>query len=646
MLLSHLSHAIRQSIYGEYLGTHSMSIAMLRQTCKDVRFEIDNIPEYSRYGNVGLMFTKQVSVEKLHGCRIVDIESAVCRIEPQNIDAYHWDALFANAVQSGHLEDVGRLLDTYVYPTSVIFPCTCAFPYTMGTNSSEPRLCHIDSFAKLVSKCDAETIQNYCGRLFCDCARQRFLCGAIRQSLYGVLDACAKSLNHLCRNSTFFGMGDIARAVGASGDVGTKNYIVAKVKMMDHLSFYSRCFNEAASKNHVALMKSIDNIDFPQGTTHRSALHSAIISDSIDAIRYLQNSLSPSSFWTWLLSAATVGNSSFFQEVLALRSDPLSKEWHTKFARDVEADKSLSCAFNRSDDDFCFFLNLYMTNFASVLLVTSDNLGTSRVRDYKILAYILTWSKKQITPSRMTLLLQSMCQYFVAKKRELHLDALHYLLQQHPFRVDVANVLIGPLLSCLSWRSLSHEEAVEMTRLALTDEAYDWVTQHFGVNVTAKDASEFLYKLPNWPTATSLKMRKNYFRRCLFLGATFKPGLNLGMDVLSISMGIPYKPPAVGRVRIMATYILSNCLFDVVQKFLDGVDQNMLDSGSWREALKKQCLAANNASFVRSASTGCFKKELAWSTLTAGNTRLYHYVCESSGVAPIDLRSIPNLVYD
>lgn len=643
-LLSRLAPGIRRTIYKDYLGARSMSIALLRQTCADVRSEIDHASTLRWNGETRPIFEKRVDTRKLDGCSMGVIESAVGPFNTCNVDVNHWDDLFCNAVEIENLSDVDRLLDIFVYPMSEIFRCGSLSTWFDASDDGLPRTHSFDLFVYLVSKCDRETIQHYHTRLPCECARQRFVCSAIKQCLFGLLDALSKYLEDTLIYQNILGSMTrlLARAVGSSGSKKMLEYIVRLLNPDHHAAYYSCCYITAAGSNHVSLLHAITFDQNACKVAFVCALSNACM-DTIQHIQHLLDSPIPSNLIRRFLAAtARTGNSAAFQLVLSLQADPSATEWHSSFGNDFEGVYSLSRAFERSAQDFFFFLDLYSNHFASLLVPPV----TTEIGESKTWTFILRHSK-HLSASRLNVLLKNIPKYMCVDERELYLDTLHFLLQHHKFARDLVNVVIEPFLSCLVSRPLSVNEVIEMALMTYTDEAFDWVKEHFEVAISAQEATEFLVRVYDQSVDDNFELHANYVVRCLKLGAKLEPGRSIVGDIVSMQMGIPFQPPKnVGPDYL--TQIFGHAIqydgLDVIKMLVTGFESTQLQN--LQNKLEKACCATTNGGLRRSKYSGCFTMVDMPSLLAEGQLRLYHYACKLCGVVPVDPKCLDDLVLE
>lgn len=651
-LLQRLSHAVRLCIFQDYLGNCSMSIALLRQTCHEIRSEIDSVVKSTWDGGSEPSFERQVDGGKLDGCTMAMIESAVGRIDARTIDVHHWDALFKNAVEHEHLDDIDRLLCMFVFPTSSIFSCFTGSLRILHDIGGGTNKHYLDAFVRLISKCDKKRMHHFYLRLPCDCIRRDFLHSAIGQSMFAILEAVPEARLYIAsvspkktRDDTF--VKSIAQAVGSSGNAEMLRYIVDLLNPSEHKLFYKLCFVAAAGANHVSLLKCID----ADQTDRDSAFFQALSYDCQETLQYLSyTSLSSDMVCNCLLQAARTGNSAAFRRVLSLQSDPLSKQWHAAFAQYLDGIHSLTTALQRSDEDFAFFMELYCTHFPSLLVAHCVRMlpvfgsAPSRSPDAKKISTLTTILRRcSHLAASINSLQQNVLKFMDAKPREVYLDVLHFLLQSDRFELDLANDTMQSLLPCLVSHPLNMEEAEEMARLAFTNEAFDWVTEHFGIYITGEDATKFLNHLSDWPLHTHhYDLHANYFGRCLKLGATFQFGCNGVVDMISVWMGIPLpKNLDFARVFGILGKVVNTGRLDFVKKFVALLLTAQIPPQLYQINLRLAISMHGDVSLVRSSTTGCFKKKVH-NAFSAGHMRLYHYVCELLGVQPEDVLNIPS----
>lgn len=646
-LLYRLSHAVRRDIFQDYLGNGSMSIALLRQTCSDIRSEIDNACRTVRYGDFEPCFERQVNHKKLDGCTLAVIESAVGRIEAKNIDVYHWDALFQNAVRHEHWNDIDRLLDIFVFPSSSIFPCMTG-SMSMLHALGDARTKQVDSFVQVISKCDNQKIQHHFARLPCNCIRKDFVYSAIRQSLFTVLYAIPSVESYI--STPNFYRGDtwthpIGEAVGFSGNAEMLNYIVGILNPVELETFYTSCFVAAAGVNHVSLLRLLD---VSQQVRH-TAFVGAVVRDCKDVVQHLLYTPLPARvISSCLLFAARAGNSTAFRFVLSLQEDASSTEWRELLSgKLLSGTQSLAAAWERSPEDLAFFMDFYRAHLPSLLAPKNTDMPLlTRAVDKKTWK---TWTAilEQCdfeTMSRLDLFVQNVLKFMDVGARQVYLDTLHFLLSRRErFRLDLVNDIIEQLLSCLATQPLTIEEAKETTRVAFTNEAYDWVTQHFGVTITADDATVFLSRLSDWPLLTNYELHTNYFLRCIKLGARFEPGRSNVVHTTSLLLGIPTPHTKLDFDCILPIFekVVHSGRLNLVQKFVAAFKVAQCPPELWSNRLRYTCLANNQDSMARSTTSGCFSMG-AMNAFSTGHMRLYHYACKLLGMTPKDPQKIPS----
>lgn len=636
-LLNRLAPGIRRIIYVDHLGARSMSIALLRQTCKEVRSEIDAATAPTWNGKNKPIFAKKLDARKLDGCPLTLIESAVGPIQSCNIDTHHWDELFCNALKIGHLDDIGQLLDIFVYPSSYIFPCNCLSSWFAVRGNRVPRTQHLDSFVQLVSQSENNgTIQHFYNRLPCDCVRRRFFRSAIKQCMFGVLDSLSQYFDAVFpQGRTESATQSLIQAVGSSGSEQMLKYVAARLDPKIFAAFYPSGYLAAASSNHVSLLRCT-NIDQHVRDT---AFEYAVRNDCREAMEYLQYSPLPASTVSrCLLSAAETGNSFAFRLTLSLQSDPLSTDWHASFGN-IEGAYSLTQAFDRGIEDLVFFLNLYSSHFAFLLVppLTSD------IGDSKTWTFILRHTTR-LTASRLTALLQSIQKYMVVDARELYLDTLHILLQRCEFQPDLVSAMVQPFLTCLASRPLSTEELTEMAFMTFTDQAYDWVRENFEVAISAQEATKFLGGLYRRQIYSDHALHASYFSRCLKLGATIEPGRSIIGDIVSMRMGIPYKPSkdvGVAYLLQMFEYLFICGGIEPVKMLVANLEAVQIGID-----FLPHCSTSAGGGLWRSKHSGCFQRVENSSLIADGKMRLYHYACGLCGITPVDTRHLPDMTLD
>ena len=635
-------------LYKEYLGTNSMSIALLRQTCRQVRQEIDKL----------VNFDQKMYISQLDGCSLQTIEAVLGSIEIQNTDLFRWGCLFKNALSSGRLPDLYRLLDIFVYPYSNLFQCTAVSLYGHQNYLEFVHSFHSE-LALLLSKYDAETIKCFYSRLPCNCARIEFVCGAIRQSLDIVIEACPDFMSlvnidnyHQAKVS----FGEIGHAIGDSGSVAmlkrVSNTVMQDLKQDEYIQLVrSSCLVAAAEANHLGLVKYIMETYNP---VFDSAFSGALMNQNVEIVEYLKRAAlsQQHTFMECLRRAAARGDSTVFKNILALQADPSSTEWQSEFGNLLRnAEGNLAVAAKRSNRDFAYFISLYASLKPSYI----SSLGKGPSKGYRRRNDEIPWGGRpwncilQVcarlgSPSRTMFVLQQLLTFTNANPRDLYLDALKEMLQQESFDAAVSDAVMEHLSPIIASMPLSDEEAKEVVRFALTDSAYAWVTDLFPVAITPKDATEYLETIAvMWNQLRSPKLVKSYILRCLDLGATIKNGQNVELDFMTIVIGLPFRPhldTPLPHLEQLFGELLRSGLPSIFVTLLRDIDPSVF----WVEVLLRVLKNACVPCVVRDSESGCFKvRNVQYCLFTAGHMRLYHYACQLVGIPPIDPKNFSTL---
>lgn len=634
------------SLYRDFLGNRSMSIAALRQTCPKICGEIERAMQPARYRE-GRVPVFDHSVQKLDGCSLATIEGCLPSIETRNLDVSAWDFLFANAVDSCNWPDIDRLLDVFIYPLSSVLEC----------NHSETRLTVmmdrtrvlsemtkpvLDLFVAMVASQDEKTIQKYYHKLPCQCVKLNFVCSAIKQALVVVLDV-------LSFNVADLHISTLARAVGESGSVEMLHYVYDRLDFDKYTSssahFFNDCFSNAARSNHINLLQHIfsmyDRIKLQFGTWVNT------YSDA--AVEFIMDHLTLAG-WSCnrLLEVSVSGNASVFKRLIAFQLDPSCTEWLQQFATFMPRKQiaiSLYNALLRSAEDMTYFCSLYAEIMPTTLLepiAPSFGHGPGKT----MWSAILDQSKSRLTASQMTVLLDHMLMFLNANPHNLLVDCLEFVLKADKFRADLAEAIVQKLSPSLEYAPLTESECKSFAKLAADDDAFDWVCDHFNVTITPKEATAVI--------CGASYMRPNVWHRWISLGAQIEHGVYLLADLMWLRHHPDdYSPPE--NVDHKHLQLLCKLLIATgdVKTF-----RKIFRAGCCGEAWANVMLAlleteCKRSLLCRERDTGCLllrfddslpTRDSTHPLSSRGHMRLYYEACEWFGITPLDPNNIPSQV--
>lgn len=106
-----LSADVQKLLCNRYLQECSISVALLRCTCRAIYRTLSDSK-------------RTIRPTLLDGCTLDVIKSMLPAIDATNIDSWHWDGLFCNALEAQNVKDVIRLLKCFKAPSEV-FGCHC-----------------------------------------------------------------------------------------------------------------------------------------------------------------------------------------------------------------------------------------------------------------------------------------------------------------------------------------------------------------------------------------------------------------------------------------------------------------------------------------------------------------------------------------
>lgn len=651
--LLRLSHDVRKMIYEDHLGPRSMSIALLRQTCHIIRLEIEcAIVVSNNDGASRPAFCKIIDSYELDCSSIASIESAVGRIETSTIDVEDWDNLFGNALSCSNLQDVERLLEIYAYPGSQIFCCMgCSSTDGFRTNGNF----RIGQLVSLASKCDLETIKRIYRRLPCDCAKINFVCDAIKQSSFVVLEGCdtffwPSSIERMDQMKDSLGRAKhlyraIGRAVGASGSIQMLDHVQKFMNDKDEMAIH--CFVGAAMDNHVHLLKHIE----PNPSTQIQALECAIAENKDDATMYLLQDvvLTDQIIYRCLARIANSGDAKLFQRVLSDQSDPAYTSRRDTFLASSSIYgicNSLCGAIHRGDEDVAYFLSFYFDPLYPARRADAMWHSENRQRD------LLYCAAKTLSVPRMAFLLQQLTKYVPTNARSVYLDALKNVLEVYFFRPDIADLIMQTLSVLLISQPLNEEECKQLARGSISIEAFKWVVEQFQINILPDDAVDYsvFHSGRNIYRRHSDKAVKTYLARCYALGATLQHGEHVLLDAMSLMMGKPFDPKRDndddeiygGRelhFKEVFQYFFTHASFTVIKRLLASADRSL----EWTKIMLRtlEC-ACYPEGLTQSPSSGCYQTQhYRFSLLHVGRMRLYQYACVLLGQTPTDPKNLP-----
>lgn len=632
-----LCRDVRQIIYCN-LGPHSMGIALLRQTCMVIRTEIENVSIRSSEGILQPAFPRRISEIKLEGCSVASIESVVGPIKTETIDIETWDLLFANAVASGKMSDIDQLLQICAYPTSSIFSCFSS-PFPPALLSCEAVTSCLDKFVSLTSNSDVETIQKYYFKLPCECARISHFCSAIRQSLLKVIQAIvpfiSRQLPFWQKRIQFIG-----RAIGVSGDVQIFDLVDG---IFDDQALKHACFLQAAASNHVALLQHIK----PELNVFLEAFVKAVVRGNDAAIDYLKHvAMADSVILTCLEKAANKGDATAFRRAISITSTPTPVRWYREYASTIRHANNMavciSAALERSHQDADFFVSLFCT-YAPTIFDSLSDMILGRERSWQ---KILNVAVKRFNPEQMASFLQVMLQRSQVFARDLYMDALKSCLAQPVFVPALANPLEQALSEHLVLDPLSTSEGIEIARVAMSDEAFDWVIDRFNVVITPEVATKMVtFTGSQNISGCNAEYFEQHFEKLLFrcraLGATVQNGTFINVDYLYLKAGILFDPPTNCSPRYLQRLFETVFIYaklPVLKSLLDSADPNL----PWTQVMYETLRRMFAPDLTRNKSYGCLETGTnSESYLQCGRMRLYHHVCNLFGWTPVDFDNLP-----
>lgn len=632
--LLRLCSDVRKVIYRDYLAKHSMSIALLRQTCRVLRHEICMLNDAMPDGTLVPSFEHQIDPSKLDGCCLTTIDSVLPRTETRNTNVGEWDALFENAVNHGRLSDVDRLLQNFAYPKSNTFPCTfyCSFSTT-----NVGKRC-LNAFTMLLSKQDPETIARQFYGLPCQCARTDFICSAIQQSLFVVLHACSNFFDSVQSDIVVDQIGD---AVGKSGNADILHHMQSAINTQKRRRFFTYCILAAAQHNQIEIVKRIAIHD----RVLQNVLRVAIRSNSDAVITHILDSGTVPEHvrMAGLGFAAESGNSALYRRLLAPKYDPLSTNERSMLDTLAQLITPLINALRRSDEDFVFYFDIYAINFCSLFFETHVTSHFGCRQEYHQLTTILLTAVRHIPPSRLALALQKFMTLKKINVRQLLLDALKAVLMEHSFRRPMLEPIMKHLSPLVYSNPLSHDEKRELARLALRNDAFEWLIDHFEIKITQEEASQFLGSMVNtwYVFDIVLPIHQEYFARCVNLGATIPLGDHIVFDMLCLMTGGPYTPKDdcnpiyLGRVFLALLMTGSPKLFE---RLIDCANKDL----PWVQIMLSQFRSACASPDIYRSTNGCFERRVGRTSLFAtGHLRLYYFGCSLFGIDPVDAQNLP-----
>ena len=636
---------IRMSLYRDFLGNRSMSIAVLRQTCPKICGEIESAMQLARYkeGRVPI-FDHSIDVQKLDGCSLATIESCLPSIATRNLDVSTWDFLFANAVDSCNWNDIDRLLDMFIYPLSSVLRCDhieTRLRVTMERTGVLSKVTRptLDLFVAMVASQDKEAIQKYYHKLPCECVKSNFVYSAIKQALFVVLDA-------LSLNVADLNISTLARVVGESGSIEMLHYVYDRLDFNNHPGFCAHflndCFSNAACSNHINLLKHVfclhGSIKLQLGTWS-----SKYYSD--DAVEFIMDQITPVNWSTnCLMDAARFGNASVFGRLIALQLDPSCTEWHSKFAYvgNKMIPLSLYNALMRSAEDMTYFCSLYAEIMPTTLLepvTPSFGRGPGKT----MWSAILDQSKSRLSAAQMTVLLNHMLMFLNANPHNLLVDCLEFVLKADKFRVDLAEAIMQKLSPSLEHAPLTESECKSFAKLAVDDDAFDWVCDHFNVTITPKEATAVI--------CGASSMRPNVWHRWISLGAQIEHGIYLLADLMWLRHHVDdYHPPEnVDHKHLQRLCKLLIITGDI--KTFRKIFRAGCRGDAWAnvmlELLEMEC---KRCLLCRDRDTGCLLlrfddtlpiRDSTHPLSSRGYMRLYYEACEWFNITPLNPSNIP-----
>lgn len=652
--LLRLSCDIRQQIFGQYLAPNSISIALLKQTCRQIYCEITT--NVATHGPIDPF--------QLDGSSLQTIESTMGEVRPDNTEAVEWNGIFLNALSLKRLDDMMLLLDKSANPAHGLFACS-----GLICSGKKSRWVYYNDMAQMLSAYDAETITLFYRRLPCGCARLSFVCAAIRNCLYHVIRACPEYTfllgdpqdSFLLRDGTTYEhlfcitvrqrddaagcryLGQLlGHAIGTAGNIEMLQ-IIYKLPFVNYfiIEFNHYCIRAAAAANRYNM---IEYMGKDERSKVYAALYPSIKHGHQKIMQYASGDYDlPTTDLMHLLHHASVkGDSNTFQKLSKMGQIDFS-DVHWPLGN-VYWPVRLGSAATRSNQDFAFFLSLCVKEFPSEIKNLADNLaiyaeGSSSTQPMMASALdeFFGIGMRNLSTSRVMFIVEELIQVAGFSPRHLYICVLWHMLKRVHFERELADIIVDRLMRLLVHDPLTPAQHVEMSRLALTDKAFLWSQTLFPCTISPECATSFLNLIDStWRVRASLTFLKPYFLRCLQFGASLTYGVCRIVDLLGILYGPPFLPndtiyddPEYLPKLFLGLVLVGSV--DPIVKLLTGVDENL----RWVRILKKVLVENVTIPEVKRLNDGCihYTSKSDYCLLsTSGRIRFHHQVCKLLGL--------------